>query len=112
VFSLGVFLYGYYSLRLDTWPLQTLTFATLILSSQAGVYLLRERGHFWQSRPGPYLIGSSVFGLGVTALLALDGLLMPAIGASLLLGTAAGGAVYFVAVDWVKVRLFARLALR
>jgi len=79
VFSLGVFLYGHYSLRFDTRSLQTLTFATLILSSQAGVYLLRERGHFWQSRPSRYLVGSSVLGLGVTTLLALGGILMPAI---------------------------------
>ena len=112
MFSLGVFLYGHYALRLDTRALQTLTFATLILSSQAGVYLLRERGHFWQSRPGRYLVGSSVLGLGVTALLALGGILMPAIRPTLLLGVVAVGAIYFGALDWVKVRLFSWLHLR
>jgi len=112
VFSLGVFLYGHYALRLDTRALQTLTFATLILSSQAGVYLLRERGHFWQSRPRRYLVGSSVLGLGVTALLALGGILMPAIRPTLLLGVVAVGAIYFGALDWVKVRLFSWLHLR
>jgi H+-transporting ATPase len=89
-----------------------LTFATLILSAQAGVYLLRERGHFWQSRPGRYLVGSSVLGLGVTALLALGGILMPAISPSILLGVVGVGAAYFFCLDWVKVRLFARLELR
>ena len=112
VFSLGVFLYGHYSLRLDTRSLQTLTFATLILSSQAGVYLLRERGHFWQSRPSRYLVGSSVLGLGVTTLLALGGILMPAISGWLLLGVAGAGTVCFAALDWVKVWLFQRLELR
>jgi H+-transporting ATPase len=112
VFSLGVFLYGHYVLRLDPRPLQTLTFATLILSSQAGVYLLRERGHFWNTRPGGYLLGSSVAGLGVTALLVLAGILMPAIHPSVLLGVVGVGAVYFVGLDWVKVQLFARLHLR
>ena len=112
VFSLGVFLHGHYSLRLDTRSLQTLTFATLILSSQAGVYLLRERGHFWQSRPSRYLVGSSVLGLGVTTLLALGGILMPAISGWLLLGVAGAGAVGFAALDWVKVWLFERLELR
>ncbi len=112
VFSLGVFLYGHYALRLDPRPLQTLTFATLILSSQAGVYMLRERGHFWQSRPGRYLVGSSVLGLGVTALLALGGILMPAINPSILLGVVGVGAAYFFCLDWVKVLLFARLKLR
>ncbi len=53
-------------LRLDMPHLQTLMFATLILSSQAGVYLLRERGHFWQSRPSRFLVGSSRVWLGVS----------------------------------------------
>ena len=112
MFSLGVFLYGYFALKLDTRSLQTLTFATLILSSQAGVYLLRERGHFWQSRPSRYLVGSSALGLGVTALLALGGIFMPAISSSILLGVVGVGATYFFCLDWVKVRLFARLELR
>ncbi len=111
-FSLGVFLYGYYALRLDPRVLQTLTFAALILSSQAGVYLLRERGHFWNTRPGGYVLASSVAGLSVTAVLVLVGVLMPAIPPSILLAVAGVGAVYFVGLDWVKVQLFARLELR
>ena len=59
VFSLGVFLYGDFVLRLDMPHLQTLMFATLILSSQAGVYLLRERGHFWQSQPSRFPRGAA-----------------------------------------------------
>jgi H+-transporting ATPase len=112
LFSLGVFLYGHYVLRLDMRSLQTLTFVTLIISSQAGIYLLRERGHFWQSRPAWSLVGSSAFGLGVTALLALGGILMPAVGGSLLLAVVVTGSVYFVSLDWVKVWLFAWLSLR
>ncbi len=112
VFSLGVFLYGHYALHFDPRPLQTLTFATLIISSQAGVYLLRERGHFWNTRPGRYLVASSVAGLGVTFLLALGGILMPPIRPAILFGVAGVGLVYFAALDWVKFRLFARLNLR
>ena len=111
-FSLGVFLYGRYALRLEPGPLQTLTFATLILASQAGVYLLRERGHFWDTRPGPYLVASSAVGLGVTTLLALGGILMPPVRPALLLEVAGAGAAFYVALDWLKVRLFARLDLR
>lgn len=112
VFSLGVFLYGHYVLQLAPRPLQTLTFATLILSSQAGVYLLRERGHFWRTRPANFMLGSTVAGLGVTTILVLGGLLMPPIPPSVLLGVASLGAVYFVGLDWVKVELFERLDLR
>src|SRR5208283_4390341 len=42
-FSLGVFLWGHYQLHMDMPHLQSLTFFTTILTSQAGVYLLRER---------------------------------------------------------------------
>jgi H+-transporting ATPase len=112
VFSLGVFWCGDYVLRLDMPHLQSLMFATLILSSQAGVYLLRERGHFWRSQPSPFLVGSSVLGLGVTAALVLGGILMPALSAASLLGVAAAGLVFFACLDWLKVWLFNRLNLR
>ncbi len=112
LFSLGVFLWAHYALQLDQPSLQTLTFVTLILSSQAGVYLLRERGHFWKSLPNRYLVASSVLGLGMAALLALGGILTPAVPAGLLLEVAGVGLVYFIALDWVKVGLFARLDLR
>jgi H+-transporting ATPase len=112
VFSLGVFLCGHYLLSLDMPHLQTLTFATLILSSQAGVYLLRERGHFWQSPPSRLLVASSIFGLGLMTLLALGGILMPALSPSLLFTVAGIGLVWFSCLDWLKVWLFNRANLR
>ena len=112
VFSLGVFCYGHDVLRLDMRHLQALMFATLILSSQAGVYLLRERGHFWQSPPSRFLVGSSVLGLGVTAVLVLGGILMPALSERLLLAVAGTAILYFTGLDWLKVWLFRRLSLR
>jgi H+-transporting ATPase len=108
----GVFLCGYYALRLDMPHLQTLTFVTLILSSQAGVYLLRERGHFWRSQPSGFLVASSVLGLTVAALLVVGGILMPPLSGSLLVGLAGLGIIYFASLDWVKVWLFRRLNLR
>jgi H+-transporting ATPase len=74
--------------------------------------MLRERGHFWKSRPSRFLVGSSVLGLGVAAALVLGGILMPAISLSLLLGIAAIGGIYFSCLDWLKVWLFHRLDLR
>jgi H+-transporting ATPase len=111
-FSLSVLLWGYYALNLPPGTLQTLTFATIIISSQAGVYMLRERQHFWKSRPSRYVAFSSVLGLGVAALLAMGGILMPAIQPLILLAVVGVAAGYFVALDWVKVLLFKRLDLR
>ena len=50
--------------------------------------------------------------MGVAALLALGGIFRPAIHATLLLGVAGLGLVYFAGLDWLKVWLFARLNLR
>lgn len=111
-FSLGVFLWGYYRLSLDMPHLQSLTFFTTILTSQAGVYLLRERQHFWHSPPSRFLLGSSVFGLGVTTLLCWNGLLVTAIRPLVLAAVAVAGLAYFFMLDWGKVWLFARLRVR
>ncbi len=87
-------------------------FATLILSSQAGICLLWDRGHYWRSQPNRFLLGRSLLGLGVTAILVLGGILMPALSAAFLLGVAGAGIVYFARLDWLKVWLFGRLNLR
>jgi H+-transporting ATPase len=112
VFSLGVFLWGHYQLGLDMRHLQSLTFFTTILSTQAGVYLLRERRHFWQSPPSRFLVVSSVLGVGVASILSWGGLLVPAISSPVLLGVAGMGLVYFTGLDWPKVWLFRRLNVR
>lgn len=111
-FSLGVFLWGYYRLNLDMPHLQSLTFFTTILTSQAGVYLLRERQHFWHSRPSRFLLGSSVFGLSVTTLLCWNGLLVTALRPLVLMTVAVAGLAYFFTLDLGKVWLFARLRVR
>ncbi len=112
VFSLGVFLYGYYTLKLPIRTLQTLTFATLIFSTQGAIFFLRERRHFWNSRPSLFLIGGSVFGMGTTAILTLGGILMPAVRPFLLLVAVTAGVVYFACLDWLKIWLFSRFDLR
>ncbi len=112
LYSLGVFLVADYLLRLDPARLQTLTFAVLILSSQAGVYLLRERQHCWASLPSRAMLGSTCFGLGVTAVIALSGWHIPAVAPVLLAAVAASAGIYFLALDWLKVALFGWLEFR
>jgi len=68
--------------------------------------------HFWCTRPSLLLLASSMVGLGVTAFLALGGVLMPALAAPLLFTMAGAGIIYFAALDWVKAWLFAKLNLR
>jgi hypothetical protein len=53
-----------------------------------------------------------VAGLGITVLLVLAGILMPAIHPTILVAVVVVVAVYFAGLDWVKVQLFARMDLR
>ncbi len=112
VFTLGVFAFGHYALHLDSPHLQTLTFATVILGSQAGVYLLRERGHCWASLPSRAMIASTALGLGVTGFIVLSGWHVPAVAPHLLAAVAGAAVVYFFALDGIKVWMFARWSLR
>ena len=112
VFTLGVFAIGYYALRFDTSHLQSLTFAAIIFGSQAGVYLLRERGHCWVSLPSRAMVLSMLMALSVTAFITLAGFHVAAISPQLFTAVAGIAVIYFFAMDWLKVWLFARLQVR
>ena len=111
-FSFGVFAFGHYVLHFDTPHLQTLTFITIVFSTQANVYLLRERGHFWDSRPSLPLIVSSVLGIAVAVMLARTGWIIAPLQPDLLARVAIGTIVYGIGLDWLKVWLFRGLRLR
>jgi H+-transporting ATPase len=56
VLSFAVFFVGRDVLDLPLPQLQTLVFILLVATGQGNVYLIRERGHFWQSRPSTWLV--------------------------------------------------------
>jgi len=111
-FSLGVFVYGDYVLHFDTPHLQTLAFTTVIFSTQAGIYLLRERGHFWASRPAFPLIASSAFGILAAVILSQSDLIMPSLRLGLLVTIAGACLLYFTILDFLKIRIFGWLRFR
>ena len=83
----------------------------LVFAGQATVYVLREQGHFWNSRPAAIMLFASAFGLMIVAFLAIAGVLMtpivPVIVGILLMATFVHG----LALDLVKVAVFARLRI-
>ena len=107
VFNAGVFWLGRYLAQFTLSQTQTLVFVWLVVSSQATVYLVRERRHFWASRPGRWVILSTVVDLTLVGILASQGWLMSpipvaSIGAMLLLSV-----VYLVTADALKSTVFA-----
>lgn len=106
LFSLAVLLVGWRVLGLSTGQIQTLAFVMLVFGGQGTVYLVRERGHFWRSRPSRWMLLSSVGDIAAVSILAVTGFLMrplsPAIVGTLLVAVV----VYLSVVDFLKVWIF------
>jgi len=109
VFSFGIFLAGRNRLQLPLPQLQSLVFITLVFTGQGTVYLVRQRQHFWKSRPSKWLVLSSVADIVVVSILASRGILMEAIPLQVLFGVLIPCVCYLVAVDLVKTGLLRKL---
>jgi H+-transporting ATPase len=82
---------------------QTITFVWLVISSQANVYLVRERRRFWNSPPGHWLIAATIADIGIVSALAIRGWLMAAISPSLVAAALLLGVVYLLVAEAWKV---------
>jgi H+-transporting ATPase len=110
--SLGLFFAARDFLVLLLPQLQTLVFATLVLTGQGMVYLVRERRHFWNSAPSPWMIFASVIDLIVVWLLATRGILMAPL-PSAIVGVILVACVLFLAMlDFLKVPILKALSYR
>lgn len=109
IFSFGVLLVGRNILLLPLNQLQTFIFILLVFSGQANVYLVRERSHFWHSRPSRWLALGTVVDVLVVSVLAIQGILMTPIPLSLVAGLFIAIIPYMGLVDMIKVPVFKRL---
>ena len=109
VFSFGVLLAGRDWLKLPLPQLQTLVFVTLVFTGQGMVYLVRERGHFWNSRPSKWLLLSSMVDIAVVSVLATRGILMQAIRPYFVFSILIACVCYLSVADLVKASLLRRL---
>jgi H+-transporting ATPase len=75
-FSSSALAFGKFRLGLAPGELQTMAFVTLAFGNQAVLYVLRERRHMWSSRPGNWVVASSVADISIASALALSGTLM------------------------------------
>ena len=112
IFSFAILLAGRDWLQLPLPQLQTLVFITLVFTGQGMVYLVRQRGHFWNSRPSKWLLLSSVADIAVVSVLATRGILMEAIRPQLVFTILIACVCYLAVTDFVKVSLAGRLNVR
>ncbi|MDE2199635.1 MAG: HAD-IC family P-type ATPase [Rhodospirillales bacterium] len=110
-FSTLVLVAGRSLLGLDGAALRSLAFLALVFGGQASVYVVRERRALWSSRPSAMLLASSAADLAIAGGLAFAGVLMAPLAPSLIGATLLAAALFALALDRVKIRLFARLDL-
>jgi H+-transporting ATPase len=111
LFCVACFSIGRFLLNLDTGTLRTLTVVTLVFSGQAVFYVARERQRLWSSRPGKWLIISSVVDLTLISLLAINGVLMRPLAIAIVAGLLAAAVIFSLLLDLLKVALFRRLKI-
>lgn len=91
--------------------LQTLVFLMLVFTGQANVYLIRERRHFWSSRPSRWMLISTSADIIIVIVLAARGILMSAIDPVAIFGLLVLVVAVMVPLDVVKVIAFRRFGL-
>ncbi len=89
--------------------LRTLAAVTLVCSSQATFYVVRDRQHLWSSRPSLWVLLSSVVDVSIIALFAGNGFLMHALPWSIIGMVVLAAAPFALLLDVIKSLLFARL---
>ena len=111
ILSFAVYFAGRDVLGLNPAQLQTLVFVMLVATGQGNVYLVRERGPLWRSRPSRWLIVSSVIDVVVVTAMAATGILMTPVNLPLVALLLAVVAAYLLLLDPLKVRMFRRIAV-
>jgi H+-transporting ATPase len=106
IVAFGTLYVGTNVLRYSLQQLQTLIFVMLVLTGQANVYLVRERRHFWQSRPGRALLMSTLGDLLVIGFMASRGILMTPLPLSVLGLMLVAIVAYSVLLDFYKIAVF------
>jgi|SRR5271165_1051066 len=100
---------GYFRLGLQNHGLRTLAAVTLVCSSQATFYVVRERRHLWSSCPSAWIILSSLLDISLIALLAGYGILMHALPWTIIASVFGCSAVFALILDLLKTQLISRL---
>jgi H+-transporting ATPase len=110
-FCTAVLLVGKFELRLDIEALRTISVVAIVYSSQAIIYAIRARRHFWGLRPTMWLVLSSVADVLIISTLAARGIAMARLPLSILACEFAAAAVFALLLDGVKIPVFARLKI-
>jgi H+-transporting ATPase len=99
----------YFSLKWG--ELQSYVMLMLVFTSQFRIYIVRERRHFWSSRPGRELLIASTTTIIGFALLGVYGIIVPQLTACAVLFILLFSAALTLSLDFPKYYVFRRLGL-
>ena len=111
VLSFSVVAVGHYVIHWPLATLQTVVFLDLVFSGQATLFLMRERGPFWSSRPSPTIVLASGLDILVLGVLASLGILMAPVSPLVVIALLAVVAVSAVVLDRLKLAMFRSTAI-
>lgn len=111
LFCVSVIGAAWLRLDLNNGQMQTLTFIMFVFTNQAVLYVLRERGRMWQSRPATVMMMFSVLDIALVSTLAAGGILMPSIPLGLVVMVFGATAVFAIAMDQLKVPILRRFPI-
>ena len=97
--------------HMDLMTLQTFVLLTLVFTSQFRVLIVREREHFWSSRPGRELGLSSLVTVIGFALLGIYGIILPPVTLAQVLLVLMFSAIFTLGVDFPKYYAFRKFGL-
>lgn len=86
--------------------LQTVALLALVFNTQFRMLIVRERRHFWSSRPSAYLLAVNLVAIFAFALLGVTGAIIPAVSWQVVLCTLGMVAASVLLIDLLKYQLF------
>jgi H+-transporting ATPase len=110
-FSTAILAIGKFEMHLGIDALRTLCAVGIVFGSQATTYVIRVRQHLWGLRPSLILVLSSVADVLIISTLAIYGIAMAPLALSVVTCTFAAAIAFGLALDVVKVPIFARLGI-
>jgi H+-transporting ATPase len=111
LYLIGILSLGWSVMGLSPEQMQTLTFTMLVFAGQGNVYVLRERGRLWHSRPAPIMMLASACDVMVVGCLAAGGILMSPLPLKIIAMLVLATVLFTFAMDSIKLAVFARLRI-
>jgi H+-transporting ATPase len=109
--GIAALLFGVDYFHLDSEKLRTFVMLLLVFTSQFRVFIIRERRHFWSSKPGKMLLLSTIVTIVGFALLGSYGIFVPPLTLQQLLFVLTFSALFTFGIDPVKYLVFRKFGL-